>query len=224
MTYTEVLFHPTLVMATLLYTVLTIAFEILYQHFLHKVQDVATTHWIARHIGTPFFHVLLLVAFIYMSYPILYGFESHNSAGESVVPGLTELLNAHSGQTMKLINILFVISVLLPLIPVIHRFLALILPLQAVAGSMVLYGWLADYSGLEGPVFPGFHILALMVIFSILAELCAKALAIMFGSKLNTQYHTHDMEKVIHKSVLLILQVPILLLYTLNLHPPQSIL
>lgn len=218
MSYLDVLFHPTLVMATLLYTFLAISFEILYQHFLHKIHDVPATYWIAKYIGAPFFHVLLLVAFIYMSYPVLFGLESHNALGERVLPTLTDLLNVRSGQTMKLINILFIISVLLPLIPFINRFLAIILPLQAVAGSSVLYGWLANYAGLEPATFPELTVLTLMVIFSILAEVCSRAVAKFFGYRLNTQYHTHDMEKVIHKSTLLILQVPILLLYTLNIH------
>ena len=217
MSYLDVLFHPALVMATLLYTVLAISFEILYQNFLHKIQEVSVSHWIAKYIGAPFIHVLLLVAFIYMSYPILFGLESHNALGERVLPTLSELLNAHSGQTMKLINVLFIISVLLPLIPVINRFLALILPLQAIAGSTMLYGWLAENSTLAPAQFPGLHILALMIIFSIIADVFSRSLAKLFGHSLNTQYHTHDMEKVIQKSTLLIFQVPILLLYSLNI-------
>lgn len=217
MSYFEVLFHPELVMAIFLYTILAISFEIAYQHVLHTTEEVAISHWIATYIGAPFIHVLLLVAFIYMSYPILYGLETYNSLGEQVLPSLSDLLNARSGQTMKLINIVFIVSVLLPLLPVINRFLAFILPVQAIAASMVLYGWLADYTGNQPHYFPGFTILLLMILFSVLAELCAKALANLLGHQLNTKYHTHDMEKVIHKSALLVLQVPILLLYTLNI-------
>jgi len=222
MNYLDVLFHPTLILATLLYTLMSISFEIIYQHFLHKIQSVSGAHWIAKHIGSPFIHVLLLVAFIYMSYPILYGIESpianQNINGEAGLPSLTELLNAKTGQTMKLINTIFIISILLPLIPVINRFIALILPLQAIAGSAVLYGWLASYTGIEYSLNPGLKVVALIVLFSFIAELIAKALSTLMGPYLNAQYHTHDMEKVVHKSALLIFQVPVLLLYTLNIH------
>jgi len=223
MNYFDVLFHPTLIMATLLYTILTISFEILYQHFLHRIQPVAVSHWIAKHVGSPFIHVLLLVAFIYMSYPVLYGYglenlpEHQNISGEAILPTLTELLNFQSGQTMKMINTLFIISILLPLIPVINRFIALILPLQAIAGSAVLYSWLGNYTGIDYSLNPGMQALALIVLFSFIAELIARALSKLMGQTLNNQYHTHDMEKVIHKSTLLILQVPILLIYTLNI-------
>lgn len=218
MNYFDVLFHNTLIMATLLYIVLTVSFEIIYQHFLHKIQSVSGSYWIARHIGSPFIHVLLLVAFIYMSYPVLYGLESHTINGERILPTLTELLNAKTGQTMKLINTLFIISILLPLLPIINRFIALILPLQAIAGSAVLYGWLGSYTGIEYSLNPGLKVVMLIVLFSFIAELLAKALSKLMGDILNTQYHTHDMEKVVHKSALLILQIPILLLYTLNIH------
>ena len=217
MNYLDVLLHPTLVMATITYTIMAISFEISYQHFLHKIEDVSITHWIAKHIGAPFFHVLLLVAFIYMSYPVLYGLDSHNSTGKAILPTLTQLLNASSGQTMKLVNTLFIISVLLPLIPVINRFTALILPLQAMAGSAVLYGWLADFTCINYSIFPGFDVLAMIIFFSLIAELAARGLAALSGINLNHEYKHSDMEKVIHKSVLLIFQVPVLLIYTLNI-------
>jgi len=226
MNYLDVLFHPTLVMATVVYSVMAISFEITYQHFLHKISTVSGSYWIAKHIGTPFFHILLLIAFIYMSYPILYGLESHSILethsinGERILPSLTQLLNAKSGQTMKMVNTLFIISVLLPLIPVINHFLALILPLQAIAGSAVLYGWLSETIGIEYSIFPDFIVIALIILFSFIAHLIAKSMARLLGGNLNSQYHTHDMEKVVHKSILLIFQVPILLIYTLNLSVP----
>jgi len=220
MNYLDVLFHPTLVMATLFYTVMVVSFEMTYQHFLHKISEVSGSHWIARHIGTPFFHVLLLIAFIYMSYPVLYGLESHGIDGERVLPSLSQILNAKSGQTMKMVNILFIISVLLPLIPLFNRFLALILPLQAAAGSAMLYGWQSQLTGVEYSLFPGYKIIAVIIFFSFIAELTAKLLAALLGENLNTQYHTHDMEKVVYKSSLLVLQVPVLLIYTLNLSVP----
>ena len=217
MDYLEVLFHPTLIMATILYTIMVISFEIAYQHFLNTIKAVSGSHWIAKHIGTPFFHVLLLMAFIYMSYPVLYGLDSHNNTGESILPSLTQLLNARSGQTMKLLNTLFIISVFLPLIPVINRFSALILPLQAIAGSAVLYGWLADFSSIHYSIFPGFNVMAMLIFFSLIAELLARAAATLSGNWLKHSYQHKDMEKIIYKSILLIVQVPILLIYTLNL-------
>ncbi|GEM_PF-5540844 len=216
MDYFAVLFHPSLLMASLIYSLMAISFEISYQRFLHHLRSVASSHWVAMHIGAPFFHVLLLVAFIYMSYPVLYGVEQ-----QSQVPTLTQLLNAHSGQTMKLVNILFIISLLLPLFPLIHRFSALILPLQAIAGSAVLYGWLAQYKGINYTILPDIKILALLIGCSVLAELLARALASMLSISINPllahQYRQNDLEKLIHKSVLLIVQVPILLIYTLNI-------
>ena len=73
MNFSDVLFHPTLIFATILYSIMAISFAITYQRFLHKIGPVSGSHWIAKHIGEPFIHVLLLVAFIYMTYPVLFG-------------------------------------------------------------------------------------------------------------------------------------------------------
>ncbi len=217
MSFFDVLFHPTLLMATVFYTIMTISFEIIYQQFLYKTIEISSTHWIAKHIGTPFFHILLLIAFIYMSYPVLYGLNSHNLAGERILPSISSLLNATSGQTMAMVNTLFVISVILPLVPIFHRLLALILPLQAMAASAMLYTWLAQVAELEYSIIPDFKSIALIVFFSFIADRLAKFLAALLGEILKSQYHTHDMTKVIYKSALLIFQVPILLIYTLSL-------
>lgn len=231
MNYYDVLFHPTLLLATLLYSLMVISFELAYQHFLHKIEHVSGSYWIAKHIGSPFIHVLLLVALIYMTYPVLYGLESYNQAGERVLPTLSNLLNATGGQTMGLINTLFVVSVLLPLIPVINRFIALILPLQAIAGSAVLYAWLANYTGIEYSLFPKFNILAMIILLSFIAELAARAVANLLVQNSHENFsqrehsacspqsifHSQGLEKIVHKSALLIFQVPVLLIYTLNL-------
>lgn len=220
MSYIDVLFHPTILLATFFYAIMAISFEITYQQFLNKISHVSGSHWIAKNIGAPFFHVLLLIAFVYMSYPILFGMQSHNIDGERIMPSLTQLLNAKSGQTMKMVNTLFIISVILPLIPIFKRFLALILPIQAIAASAILYGWLNQVMGIDYSAFPGYEIIAMIVFFSLIAGQLAKIVGFTLGENWNAKYHTHDMEKVIQKSCLLIFQVPILLIYTLNLSTP----
>ncbi len=217
MSYMEVLIHPTIMLATFFYIIMSIGFEISYQLFLNKISHVSGSYWIAKNMGTPFFHVLLLIAFIYMSYPTLFGIEAYNSEGERIIPSLSQLLSAKRGQTMKMINTLFIISVILPIIPMFKRLLALILPLQAIAASAILYGWLNQIMESEYSIFPSYTSLALIIIISIIAGQLAKVIGMIIGGSWNTNFHTHDMEKVIYKSCLLIFQIPILLIYTLSL-------
>jgi len=216
MSYYEVLWHPTLILTTIFYSLMVISFEASYQYFLYKISHVETTHWIAEQIGTPFFHVLLIIMFLYLSYPILYGLDEKN------LPGLNELLNTSKGQNMKMINSLFIISTLLPLIPVINRFIALILPLQAIAGSAIIYSWMADTLKIEYSLFPHLEVLAIIILLSLLAELSAKIFSGILEHSINTtnlleNFQTQDIEKIIYKSMLLIFQIPILLVYTINL-------
>jgi hypothetical protein len=216
MNYFEVLLHPNLILATLLYTTMVIVFEVLYQHLLHKISDVSGSYWIARQIGEPFFHVLLLVALIYMSYPVLFGLEVSHT-GQLSIPSLNDLLNAKPGQTTRLVNTLFIISILLPIIPMMQRFMMLILPFQAMVGSAMLYSWLAQYQQINYSLTPSLKTFILIMLFSILAGLLAKSMASLLGSPVNERFNLSDARNVIEKSCLLILQMPVLLIYTLSL-------
>ena len=216
MNYYEVLFHPTIILSTILYLIMVISFEIIYQLFLHKISHVTVSHWIAKKIGTPFFHVILLVSFIYMTYPILYGLEGKE------LPALSKLFDIIEAPNRKMINSLFIISVILPLIPIINRFIALILPLQAIAGSAIVYSWMADYMNIEYSLFPSVEVLAIIVLFSLLAEYSAKTLVALTGHSMNQinyleNFQLQDIDAVVYKSTLLAFQIPILLIYTLNL-------
>ncbi len=216
MNYYDVLFHPTIILSTILYLILVISFEISYQLFLHKISHVTASHWIAKKIGTPFFHVILLVSFIYMTYPVLYGLDGKE------LPTLGMLFDIVEDPNRKMINNLFVISVILPLIPIINRFIALILPLQAIAGCAIVYSWMADYLGIKYSLFPDLEVLAIIVLFSLLAEYSAKTLVALTGHSMNQisyleNFKLQDIDAVVYKSTLLAFQIPILLIYTLNL-------
>jgi len=216
MNYYEVLFHPTIILSTILYLILVISFETSYQLFLHKISHVTASHWIAKKIGTPFFHVILLVSFIYMTYPILYGLDGKE------LPTLSKLFDIVEDPNRSMMNSLFIISAILPLIPIINRFIALILPLQAIAGSAIVYSWMADYMDIKYSLFPSVEVLAIIVLFSLLAEYSAKTLVVLTGHSMNQinyleNFQLQDIDAVVYKSTLLAFQIPILLIYTLNL-------
>lgn len=209
MSYYDVLFHPDILSATLFYLVLAIGFEIIYSHLLIKISHEPGSHWIARQIMGPFIHVLLLIATIYMCYPTLFGLQQ--------APALSELLDNGHGRSMKLINIVFIISVILPLLPVIGRLTALILPLQAITASAVIYTWLSQAMPHEYTIIPGFGTLLLIILLSFITGITAKWLDGHFAPTLNERYHTEGWGRIIQRSTIILFQVPILLVYTLNL-------
>ena len=77
----------------------------------HRTEQVAVTHWILEHVVFPTGRAAVLVGFILIAYPRLYGLEA-------AVP-LSEILSAGAGRLQSLINWVFVVSLLLPLVPLI---------------------------------------------------------------------------------------------------------
>ena len=118
---------------------------------------------------------------------------------------------------MSLINIVFVISVLLPLVPVIGRFSAFILPLQAITASAVIYTWLSEAMSQQYSLIPDYGMLLLIIALSSIAAITAKWLDGYLGPVLNEKYHTMGWGLIIQRSVIMIFQLPILLVYTLNI-------
>jgi hypothetical protein len=209
MSYYDVLFHPDIISATFFYMVLAIGFEIIYNHLLIKISHEPGSHWIARQIIGPFVHVLLLIAYIYICYPVIFGLQE--------APALSELLDKSHGRTMKLINIVFAVSVILPLLPVIGRFSALILPLQAITASAVIYSWLSEAMSRNYTIIPGAGTLLLIIILSFITSVVATWLDGYFSPTLNEKYQTEGWGRIIQRSTIMLFQVPILLVYTLNL-------
>ena len=209
MNFFDVLFHPDILIATFFYSVLAIGFEIIYSHFLIKIAHEPGSHWIARQIIGPFIHVVLLVAYIYLCYPIIFGIEH--------APELSELLDQRSGRTMKLINIVFIVSVILPLLPIIGRFSSVILSLQAITASAVIYTWLSEAMSYQYTIIPGIRTLLLIIGLSLLAGIAAKWLDSLLAPDLNKKFHTEGWGRIIQRSTVMLFQVPILLVYTLSL-------
>lgn len=151
----------------------------------------------------PLGRVFALMLFIVCAYPALYGLNGREA------PAFGALLAAGNGRLDRLINVLFFVGLLLPAIPGLRRWIAVLLPLQGMAGVALVASWLAAAQGVSLTLWPSAAVWSLLVIVAGLAALLARLMTALIDDPVLRQ-DAHDL-------LLLWLQAPLLLIYAMAL-------
>jgi len=173
MTTLEALTSPALLLALAAYTVVSLLVEWLGRRLLVAVGEVESTHWLFERLLIPSARALALVVFILLAYPTLFGLTE--------APSLGSLLNAERSRITHLVNLTFALSLLLPVLPVVGRLPALVLPIQGMAAASLLFHWWA-------------------------ASLPPRWLAATIATALRQHYEMAGMEALVYRNIILILQ------------------
>ncbi|MEJ2060825.1 MAG: hypothetical protein P8Y64_10115 [Gammaproteobacteria bacterium] len=205
----EALFSPRLILAASLYLALSLAALVLLEKLGERVAEVRVTHFLLAHMGVPLVRVLLMLLFILLTLPVL--------LDQPQLPGLGHLLDNGHERFQTLVNWLFVVSLILPLLPAIGRFTALILPIQGTLALAFLAHWAAADNALKLNLWPDLPTLGGIVLFAVLGHRVSALLAHRLGLDVRHQLHIADADEVIGQTTLLVFQIPSLLLYGLYL-------
>lgn len=210
MTTLEALASPNLLLAIMAYMLVSLLVEWLGWRLLDRVSDIASTLWLAEHLLIPAARALALVAFILFAYPILFGLAE--------APKLAELLAAGRGRITSLVNLSFVLSLLLPLLPVIGRLPALVLPIQGMAAASLLFHWLVATQPSQWiEYWPNWPALGTLLAMAFVGYALARRLSEIIATTLQKHYEKAGLETLIYRSIILALQAPVILFYGLSL-------
>lgn len=165
--------------------------------------------WQWEHVAMPLLRILLLLFFIIMAWPELYGLHT--------APDLTAILSADSGHGIQLINLLFVLSVILPLIPVVGDWHALTLPLQGITAVALIFSWMPDHQAAFSAYWPGWLTVLVLAVLAWLAYQLSLLLGEYFGHDVDAHWHVTGSHEIISNVLLLILQSPIIIIYAHHL-------
>ncbi len=210
MTTLEALASPNLLLAIMAYLLVSLLVEWLGGRLLNRVSDVASTHWLAEHLLIPAARALALVAFILFAYPTLFGLAE--------APRLAELLAAGRGRVTSLVNLSFALSLLLPLMPLIGRLPALVLPIQGMAAASLLFHWLvATQPAAWIDYWPDWATLGILLAMAFTGHALARQLSGSLATAGQKHYEKAGLEALIYRSILLALQAPVILFYGLSL-------
>ena len=201
---------PTLLLALTAYTLVSLLLEWLGRRLLTTVSDVESSHWLFERLLIPSARALALVVFILLAYPTLFGFTE--------APSLGSLLSAGRGRISHLVNLTFVLSLLLPLLPIIGRLPALVLPIQGMAAaSLLFHWWVASLPSQQVEFWPDWPVLGILITMAFASHALAKQLAAKIATGLMQKFEKAEMEALIYRSIILILQAPVILFYSLSL-------
>lgn len=169
---------------------------------------IELNHWSTQHVWLPLARIAAIIIFIIMAYPIVFGLKS--------APPIGELIS--SGRVNVLINTLFLISVFLPLIPGVGKMHSLVLPVQSLAAAQLVFSWLNQHSYQSDiSLLPSLSAFGKIVIFVIAAHWLSYWLAQRIGELLDESFNVEGFPDLLFQSILLFLQAPFLLIYTVEL-------
>lgn len=137
MSFIDVLTDPRVLLAAALYAAGS-AIEPFVEGWLERrVADNAPLHWSWQHLGVPLMRAALVLGFVFLAYPALFGLRE--------APSLQALLAAHDAAPSTVLGVLYLIALLAPVLPLFHRHPELVLPLQGALAVAFVFHWLADY-------------------------------------------------------------------------------
>lgn len=209
MSLSQVLVNGHFLFACLVYAV-TVIIAVLFLERIHNALNHAFLQWAWDHVGIPLARAGLLILFILLAYPVLFGTQT--------APPLQTLFAADAMRVNHLLNLVFLITLLLPLIPVIGTRPAWVVPLQGIAACALLFSWLATEQGLEKVSYwPGGNTLMLIAVIAIATYWLAIYLSRQVGQHLDTAFEVKGASILVFEATVLVFQTPALLLFSLAL-------
>ncbi len=205
MTLSQILLHQQTVFAIFIYCISIIASLFVFTYFQDKSNNSFTRSYLDN-ILLPLIMAFLMIGFILLVYPLNFGMES--------APSINELLSRDDTRSNFLINMIFLLTFVFPLLPVIGKWEELIIPLQGILASMIIFRWLCQALAIENySLFPDFKTISLIIIISLITHWLAKYFAAHLGEYLDKLYHREGFQVLIFKVVVLIMQSPVIFIF-----------
>ena len=209
MSIIQIIFSHDLIIAYLVYLVSILVLLPLFA-WIHNRLNHVSLQWSWEHVGMPLLRAALMVVFIFIAYPLIFGIRD--------APSLAMLLAEDEMRIHYLINVIFVITLLFPVIPVLGRWNEFILPSQGMAASMFLFSWMTGALGIKNVSYwPGFDILACILVIAIITHYLAIYISRHLGYFLDKQFNVLNSGKILYMGIILFMQSPSILVFSLAL-------
>lgn len=210
MSVIDILFSSTVVLAIAVFVLICIATEIIGQKVLNIFEDHPVSEFIFDKFLIPLARAVGLMIFILLCYPILYGITD--------APPLSQLLSEGSLRTNTLMNVMFIVPLLFSLIPVIGSLPALVLPVQGIAGSSLVFSWMQGAMKVQNIQYiPSGITVLVIILLAILTHAGARWLSHHLSENINRIFQIDDGHKIAYRIVIVAAQMPVILIYTQGL-------
>ena len=202
----QVVFSARFFLAAFVFVLLSLLISWLGIWLQEKLHDAPFNDWLAEHVGIPLLNVIAMILFIAILYPALFPQEA--------TPSFLTLLASESGRMNQLVNWVFALSLMIPMIPVLGPRIEIVFPIQGIVIVGLITNWMSEY--LEDPLIsllPGGLDFLWMLIWGVIGARLAVTLSRAIGDYIDGQYHLTHTGAFIYPILALILQTPTLALY-----------
>lgn len=181
--------------------------EPLLEYWVNRLlEDDGVFRWFWEHVLGPLARAIILVGFALLAYPALFGVRE--------APVIAELLAGGALRMNTLIGILFICSLLLPLLTLFADRSLLLLPLQGIIATAVIFGWYThDLGATSASLWPGLPVVLTLVAFVIAGHRLALALGRWIGSAVDERWNTRGGDRLVLSATEMLVQAPVILLY-----------
>ncbi len=206
----NVITSPDVLVAVMVYGLMAMT-EPFVESWLHDIFETNPPfQWGWDQFFAPLLRAVMLVVFVYIAYPALFGLN--------VAPGIGELIRGDEAQINTVISVLFLAGFLASLIPGLGRNPQIVLPIQGSLAAGYVFYWLTSYLGVTTATFwPGLDVVLMMICLSFFAHRLARIGGKAFGDWLDRTLDTSGYDLVIVHTVELLAQIPVILLFGLGL-------
>ncbi len=173
---------------------------------VHEKLEHGTLQFAWDKIGMPVLRTFLLLFFLFLVYPLNFGL------GEAAT--FSELLSARQGRFDLLFNIIFLVTFVYPVLPIIGKADAFMIPAQGLIASALLFRWLCQQQGLENySLFPSSMSTLIILVIAVAGYALAKVTAQHAGEWLDKVTHREGYRILMFQAVLMVMQSPIIFIY-----------
>ena len=202
---TQSLTDPQTLFALFMY-IAAIAISLPLFETIHEKLEHHFPQYLWDKIGMPVLRTLLLLLFLAMVFPLNFGLAE--------APALSAIIQADKTRFDFLFNMLFLVTFIYPVIPIIGKADAFMIPLQGIVASMLLFRWLCQSTGLENySVIPGMNSLVTIIIITIVGYVVARYLANVIGLWLDQTFHRDGYPILVFQGVVMLMQSPTIFIY-----------
>ena len=148
------------------FLVASIAMIAVEQRLLRLADTDPGIHWLSDHIYIPLLRTLVVLGFVALAYPALFGITT--------APPLPALLGG--GRADLVITAAFAASLVLPLLPFMERLPGAIMTAQGILACCLLAGWLAQAGGLAPRLWTGWVVVVQVIAILLAGKLLGRAI------------------------------------------------
>jgi hypothetical protein len=174
---------------------------------IHRALEHSLLQWSWDKIGMPFLRAVLMLLFLLLAYPVIFAISD--------APAVIALLDNDELRVNYLINLIFVVTLLFPLIPVLGKWEELILPAQAITASAMLFSWVAADLGFKNiHYWPDIITVISILVIAFVSHWLALAVSHYLGDAIDEKFSVEHTGHLLSRALVLFMQSPAILLYS----------